>query len=459
MKGRIVVIGGLAAGPAAAAKAKRTAPGAEVFLFESGEHISYGICEIPYYIGGVVKTAEDLLVFTPERFEKEKGVKVRVLHHAEKIHAAARVVEVRDFQTGRVEEVRYDRMILTTGSRPRKLGVEGENARNVFTIKSFEDAKALKKFVETEKPKKAVIIGGGYIGMEMAESFVARKMDVTVLHRWEQPMWGLEKATREAVATELAENGVSFIPEAQVQSLVLKKNGMVSAAQTATSSVEADVFVVCTGVEPNADLALDAGIRIGEERGILTDQRQGTSIDGIYAAGDCCEVRNLVNNRLMYCPLATIAARQGRVAGHNAAGGASVFKGALRAIAVKVFSMEIARVGLSLAEAEASGFEPIVTEIEANSRIPLFSGSERISVLLVVDRSSHRLLGANVFGRDGAVLRANTLSLAIQKRMTTDELAESDFIYSPPFSPLWDPLLLAGHQFRKSSNDEKPHRH
>ncbi len=161
----------------------------------------------------------------------------------------------------------------------------------------------------------------------------------------------------------------------------------------------------------------------------------------------------------MYCPLATIAARQGRVAGHNAAGGSSVFKGALRAIAVKVFSTEIARVGLSSAEAERSGLDPVITEIETNSRVPLFQGSERIHVITIADRSTGRLLGANVFGRDGAVLRANTLSVAIQKRMTLDEFSESDFIYCPPFTPLWDPLLIAGHQFRKSTDHEKPHRH
>lgn len=459
MTGRIVVIGGLAAGPAAAAKAKRTSPNAEVLLFEAGEHISYGVCEIPYFVGGMVSSPEKLLVFTPSTFEKERGVKVRVLHRAERIHPAARVVEVRDYQKGRVEEIRYDRLILATGSRPRKLGLDGESARNVFAIKSFEDAKALRKFVETENPKEAVIVGGGYIGMEMAESLSARGIAVTVTHRWEQPMWGLEKTTREAVASELAANSVSFVPGSLVRRLDTQKDGTVCAVETGTSTLAADLVVICTGVEPNTEMARDAGIRIGEERGILTDQRQGTSIDGIYAAGDCCEVRNLVNNRLMYCPLATIAARQGRVAGHNAAGGASVFKGALRAIAVKIFSLEIARVGLSSAEAQESGFEPVVTEIEANSRVPLFPGNERINVQLVVDRTSRRILGANAFGRDGVVLRANTLSLAIQKRMTTDEFVESDFIYSPPFSPLWDPLLVAGHQFRKSSDHEKPHRH
>lgn len=459
MTGRIVVIGGLAAGPAAAAKAKRTSPKAEVVLFEAGEHISYGICEIPYFIGGMVDKPSDLLVFTPSEFERKRGVKVRILHRAEKIHPAARVVEVRDFQNGRVDEIPYDRLILATGSRPRKLGLDGESARNVFTIKSFEDAKALRKFVETEHPKKAVIIGGGYIGMEMAESLSARGIDVTITHRWKQPMWGLEKSTREAVARELVANAVAFVPESTVQRLVTRNDGSVSAVETENSTLPADLVVICTGVEPNTEMARDAGIRLGEERGILTDQRQGTSIDGIYAAGDCCEVRNLVNNRLMYCPLATIAARQGRVAGHNAAGGASVFKGALRAIAVKVFSLEIARVGLSKAEAKESGFDPVITEIEADSRVPLFPGNERINIQLVVDRTSRRILGANVFGRDGVILRANTLSLAVQRRMTTDELVDSDFMYSPPFSPLWDPLLIAGHQFRKSSDHEKSHRH
>jgi len=457
MNRTIVVIGGLAAGPAAAAKAKRVDPSATVILLEAEETISYGICEIPYAVGGTIRAMSDLVIFTPERFETEKGVVVKTLHRAEKIHPTRRILEIRSFEKGTTSELGYDRLILAMGSRPRSLGIAGVEARNVFTIKSFAGATALERYILRESPRRAVIIGGGYIGMEMAEALTLRGLQCTVIHRHSLPMGGLEEPAREAVALELETHGVKFVGNETVRGFDVSRSNTVTRVRTDTASFETDLVIVCIGVEPQSALASEAGIEIGSRKGILTDQRQVTSVDGVYAAGDCCEVRNLVTNKWMYAPLATIAARQGRVAGENAAGGSAVFKGALRSIAVRVFSLEVGRVGLSSQEALEQGFDPVETRIESNSRIRFFPGNARVSVITIADRQSGRLLGANIFGGDGAVLRANTLALAIQYGLTARDLAESDLIYSPPFSPLWDPLLIAGNRLHHSlRTNEKP---
>ncbi|MEX0602087.1 MAG: FAD-dependent oxidoreductase, partial [Bacteroidota bacterium] len=360
MNQRIVVVGGLAAGPSAASKAKRVNPGAQVELLEQGEHISYGICEIPYYVGDVFQDAGHLTVFTPERLEREKGVRVRTLHRVEEIHPHRKSLVVRDLEKNTESRIAYDRLILATGSAPRTLNISGEKGRNVFTVKSLSDGLGMRKYVDEESPRTAVIIGAGYIGMEMAEALVRRGIRTTLIHRHDLPMAQLERDASRTVLEILTLQGVSFVPNSEVRELPCDDTGKVVEVVTSTGRYPSDVVVLCIGVQPNAGLARQIGIRTGERGGILADERQATSVGSIFAAGDCCEIRNAVNNRWMYIPLATYASRQGWVAGENAAGGFATFKGAIRAIAVKVFDLEVAQVGLSVAEAESSGFDPVV---------------------------------------------------------------------------------------------------
>jgi len=458
MKRRILVIGGIAAGPSAASKAKRTDPNAEVMLFEQGEDISSGICEMPYYVGNVFDDVGKLVVFTPARLEKEKGVRVRIRHHVESIHPSRREITVRNLETGKKTQERYDSLVIATGSQPRSLGLQGEKSRNVFHVKSLEGALVLKKVLEREKPKRAVIIGGGYIGIEMAEALVANMIHTTLLHRHELPMTGLEEAARKAVAAELKTHSVDFVRNVSIKELVHTPSG-VTAVKTDGRTFECDLVVIAAGVEPNTSLAAEAGIHLGNYKGILTDQRQTTSEDSIYAAGDCCEVKNIISNKWTYIPLATTASKQGWTAGENAAGGSSTFKGVIRAIGVKVFDLEVAHVGLSSREVREAGFDPVIEQIEAPSRISFFPGSQQVHIIAVADRNSKKILGANVYGKDGAVLRANVLAVAIQHGLTVDDVARLDLIYTPPFSPLWDPVLVMGNQLRKRISNEKSDHH
>ncbi len=449
MPRRILVIGGLAAGPSAASKAKRTNPESEVVLFEQGEHISYGICEIPYALAGEAPS-ERLISYTPQRLREEKGVEVRVLHRVEEIRPTKRTIVVRDLTNGGVSEERFDRLIVATGSRPKTLGVPGEDARNVFTIKSLSGAFALEKFLAEEKPRKAVIIGGGYIGMEMADALRSRGLNVTLVHLYSLPMHGLEREAREQIRTELEKHEVQFVAHARTQGFVVDHQQRVAHVVTDKGSFETDLVILALGVVPNSELAARAGVRTGVRNSILTDQRQQTNLDNIYAAGDCCAVKNLVSNAMAYIPLATLASRQGWVAGENAAGGKAVFRGAVHAIAVRVFGLEVARVGLSSEEAQSAGFDVVAETITAWSKVAMMPGSKKMWIRAIADRRSRRLLGVNVVGENGAVLRANAFAVAIQHKITIDEIAQWDLVYSPPFAPLWDPVLVTANVLRKT---------
>jgi NADPH-dependent 2,4-dienoyl-CoA reductase/sulfur reductase-like enzyme len=251
------------------------------------------------------------------------------------------------------------------------------------------------------------------------------------------------------VRARLEKHGVLFVPQARTEGFVIDKQMRVTHVVTSEGSYPADLVILSLGVTPNTALAKGAGIRIGTLGGILTDQRQLTNLDNIFAAGDCCEVRNLVNNKSMYIPLATIASKAGWVAGENAAGGNAVFKGAIRAIGVRVFDLEVVQVGISSDEAKESGFDVVTETITAHSRVAIMPGSKKVTVTLIADKKSKRLLGANLFGEEGAALRADALAAAIQHRLTIDDIQQWDLVYTPPFAPLWDPILVAANAMRK----------
>ena len=450
-KRRIIIVGGLAAGPSAAAKAKRTNPNTEVILFEMGETVSYGICESPYAISGLISDENKLVIFSPEELQQEKGITVKTSHRVESISPAKHKISVRDLKKHALSDYEYDKLILTTGSISNRLNIAGEDARNVFRIKSREDTQNILSYLKSESPKNAVIIGGGYIGLEMAEAFRTRGLDVTMIHQFSLPMEGLELETREAVMNELEKNGIHFITNAKVEAFEKDKSSRVKYVLTNRGSYEADIVFLSLGVKPNVELAAVAKIRIGANGGILTDERQQTNIEDIYAAGDCCEVSNIISGKRMYIPLASLANRTGSVAGENAAGGRAIFKGAIRALAVKVFGLEVAQVGLSLEESLQGGFKAATELVTASTKVPMMPGGEKITIKLIHDQRSKRLLGANVFGGAGSIHRANLLGTAIQQKLTLDEVSRFDLIYSPHFAPLLDPIFISVSQAKKKS--------
>lgn len=445
---KIIIIGGVAAGPAAAAKAKRINPRAEVVLFEQGEHISYGSCAMPYFIGDVIPEAEKLIHFTPASFEKEKGCPVRIFHRAEAIWPHRRRVVMRNLQTDQIAEYTYDALILATGARARVPDPAWFRYDNVFAVRSLSDSMRIKNYLASRRPSTAVIIGGGFIGMEMAEALRRHAMHVTVLHKSEWPMDSLELSGRRVVADELKRQGVKF--EGNITSPEVVAEGQtVRAVISGNARFDADVVIIATGFEPNTDLAREAKIRCGASGGIIVDHHLKTNADRIWAAGACTEFKNALINKPMYLPLANIANKMGWIAGENAAGGFAEFPPVVRNTAVKIFDLEVASVGLDAASASAHGLSVIEETIMAHSRVRAYPGAKPVMITLLADKHSKRLIGANLIAEEGAALRANVLALAIQQKMTLRQIADMQMMYTPPFAPVWDPILVAANKMMK----------
>ena len=450
MNRRIVIIGGLAAGPSAASKAKRMDPEADVLMFEQGEYISYGICEIPYLMSNEVTDASQLIVYSPERLKSEKGVTAKTFHLVEEIIPSQKEVRVRDLRAGKSNTEHYDKLIIATGSTPKALGIEGEKCRNVFTVKALDEAYALKKFLDDEKPRRAVIVGAGFIGMEMSDALTRRGIDVTLLHNSALPLGNLEEEAQSAVLEEIHAHGVSFVANAKIEWLGIGAKGNVVAVGTPDGTIETDMMIVAIGVAPNARLAKDAGIHVGNFGGISVDDKmRALGAENIYGAGDCCELRNIITKKPMYLSLATTASKTGWVAGENAAGGNAQFKGAVRAIGLRVFAKEVAHVGMSSSEAKAASFDVVAHTIQAYSKPGMMPESAKLQITLVADRKSQKLLGANVIGETGAILRANTFAVAIRHGLSIDEIAQFDLIYTPTYAPLWDGINISAQQIKK----------
>jgi NADPH-dependent 2,4-dienoyl-CoA reductase/sulfur reductase-like enzyme len=448
-KRRIIVIGGMAAGPSAAAKAARVNPSAEVILFEQTENVSYGICEVPYVISGEIDKEEMLVVYTPERLSQEKSISVKILHRVEKIIPNKHKIVVRNLSNSEIKEYEYDKLILATGASPKKLNIPEEDSRNVFHLRNRDDSKIILNYLKTEKPKRATIIGAGHIGIEMAESFRKIELEVTLIHKYSLPLETLEIETSERILEELNKNKVDFIPNAKIEAFLKSKKEKVDYVLTNRGSFETDMVIVAIGVEPNISLAKSAKLRIGNTGAISVNNLQQTSNEDIYAAGDCSEVTNIVTGKPAYIPLASVASRSAWVAGENAAGGRSKFAGAINSSALRIFDLETAKAGLSSEEAASARFKVVTDLVVSNSKIPLMPGNKKVTIKLVVDQITKRILGANVFGEEGAVARANVLAAAIQNKLTIQDLSNLDLIYSPPYSPLWDPILVSSNSVKK----------
>jgi len=424
----LLVVGGVAAGLSAAARARRLDPRLEITVMEKGPVISYGACGLPYLVEGRVHAPEQLIVYTPEYFRKERNIAVRT---------GARVVAVshprREVQLASGERIRYDRLVLATGARCDTSGMAGADLPHVFTLHTLDDAERMRTFLRDRKPRSAVVVGGGYIGVEAADALRRHGLHVTILERRRHVLLREDTAFTAAVRKQLETHGVELRCESPVHSV---------------EGLGADLVVISAGFKPNVELAAEAGVEIGRTGAIRTDEGMETTVRGIYAAGDCAEVQHLVSGRPAWIPLGTTANKTGRVAGANAAGGRERFPGIVGTSIVGIFGRGFATTGLSEAEARAAGFSPVAARIDARSR-PGYYGGTPTTVELVADRSSGRLLGGSVIGDDGAAGRVNVIATALQARMRLDDFESLDLAYSPPFSPVWDPLLIAAQQLQK----------
>jgi len=445
---KIIVVGGVAAGPSAAAKAKRTNPASEVAMYEAGSDVSYGVCEMPYLISGELSSPEDLTLFTPDTLAESKGISVHVRHQAMQIHPIRKTVQIKNLMTGGIEDVKYDKLILALGSKPATIEGVPRRRANVFTLSTLSETEKMLAFLENAKPASVCIGGGGYSGIEAAESFRCRKMKVTMLEAAPFPLPSMDPEARALIAEIIASHGIELKCNTRGGSAV-DEHGSVIRLETTTGPVSADMYLIAAGIVPNTLLAKEAGIKLGPHGGIVTDQRQMTSIDSIYAAGDCTEVLNLPTRQTQLLPFATIASKTGRVAGENAAGGHAVFKGAVPVSAIQAFGYEIAQAGSAQRELADARIDAIHAYITAKTRVGFMPGAETILVSMTADRRTRRLLNANVIAREHAAQRINTVAMAVRQAMTIDEYLETDFVYTPRLAPLWDPMLLCAQQLQK----------
>ncbi len=438
---KFVVIGAQAAGMTAASQAKRRSPQTIVTVFDAGQDVSVYSCGLPYYLGGVVGDLRELVVGTREAFIEKRKIDLRTGHEVLAIDAGNQRIRVRDRASDREHDEAYDRLCISTGAKANSPTAYFKDLSGVFNLRTMEGARKIHSFIENEKPRTAVIIGGGYIGLEVAENLSIRGISVSVIERMSSAMCQIGPEIGRMINRTLEVNGVKLYAESEAEAL--DGAGRVRCVHTGKHDLDADLVIVSMGITPNSALGLDAGLTPGAQGALYVNKDQTTSEKNIYAAGDCCDNMNLVTGKRDYVALGTIANKEGRVAGQNAVGGTEVFQGVVGTRIARVFGLEVGRTGLTLAEAREHGFDARAKSIKSYSRAKYFPGGGDIFIKIVYDAPSGRILGGQAAGIEGVKGRIDVFVAACTRRMTISEFSDLDLAYSPPFSPVWDPILVA----------------
>jgi NADPH-dependent 2,4-dienoyl-CoA reductase/sulfur reductase-like enzyme len=441
---RLVVIGGDAAGMSAASQARRrrTPDELEIIAFERGRATSYSACGIPYWIGGLVGSEAELIARTPEQ-HRANGIDLRMRTEVVGIDLAAGTVTARSLEDGRTYVEPYDALMYATGSVPMRPKAEGFDAPGVYGVQVLDDGKALIRELE-DGAERVVVVGGGYIGLELAEACKVRGLDVTVVDRSATPVGTFDPDIGAFIADAVRKMGIALLLGQPAASVETGPDGRAVAVHLADGRrLPADLVILGLGVRPNVALAQEAGIPLGVSGGIAVDNRMRTQAEGVWAAGDCVESRHRLSGQRMVVALGTHANKQGRVAGINLGGGYATFPGVIGTAVTKVCDLEVARTGLSEQEAEAAGYCYVTASVDSTTRAGYFPGAQPIRVKLIAERRSGTLLGAQIAGREGAAKRIDVLATAIWNAMGVDEVLGLDLSYAPPFAPVWDPVLIA----------------
>ena len=438
----IVIIGGMACGPKTAARARRRDPNARITIVEQGPTVSEGSCGLPYYMGGVIKNERSLLVRTPQQFKEASNIDVLGWTRATAIDRKEHRVEVTNVETGVTSSLPYDKLVIATGAVPVvPASLEGKDLEGVFTLTKIADANRIIAALAAPDAKKAVVVGGGLIGMEGAEAFRERGLYVSVVEALEHVLPGLlDEDMSAAVEKELMDKEVHLFTGQRVVRLECNEQGRVARVVTEKSTIEADVVLLAIGFRPNSELARDAGLEIGALGGIEVDKFLQTSDPDIYAGGDCVENVSRVTGKKIFTPMGSTANKHGRIIGTNVTGGHDTFPGVLGTAVAKVFDISVGRVGISADEARELGFQPVIASGKGRDRAGYYPGALESTVKLVADASTGRVLGAQLVGVGDVSKRTDILVTAITAERTVDDMANLDTAYAPPFSPAMDLL-------------------
>ncbi len=442
-KVKIVIVGGVAAGASAAAKARRCSEEAKILIFEKGPFISYANCGLPYYLSGVIPKRESLLIVDPAFFKKRFNIEVKTGHEVLAIDRAAHTVTVREAASGLIFAESYDKLILAPGASPVIPPVEGVDLPFVFTAKTLEDTDRIYQFLEERGPKRAVVVGGGLIGMEVAENLVARGVTTTVVEFLPQVLAFLDPEMAEQVHRHCDAKNLCLALGEKVAA-IREEDGRGQVVTAAGAVIPADLVIMSVGVRPNTTLARQAGLELGVTGGIKVDEFMQTSDPDILAAGDCVETINLVTGKPALMPMAAPANKGGRAAGANALGRQIRMPGATGTAIVQVFELTVAVTGLSERQAAAEGFTPFVSYVVGQHHAGYYPGGQTMQMKIIACADSGRLLGAQIVGRDGVDKRIDVLACAVYNRMQAEDLIHLDLAYAPPYGSARDLVVVAG---------------
>lgn len=445
---KIVVIGGVAAGPKAAARAKRCHPNAQVTIIEKGEWLSYGGCGLPYFLGATVKELKDLMatsweaIRTPEFFKKAKDIDVLIGWEAVKIDRDNKRVEIKNVNTGETQELPYDKLVLATGAEPNTPPIEGVDAAGVFHLKNPRHALDMKEYLLNNDITNAIVIGGGLIGIETSEAIANWGIDVTIIEMQDQVLpFLLDKELASAFAAYLEQEDLNIITGTKVQKIIKNQKGQVKGVETDKGIIEGEMVLISAGVRPNIALAEQAGLNV--EKGIIVNEFLQTSDPDIYAGGDCVVCEHKVSEQKVYVPLGSTANKHGRIIGTNVTGGNEQFPGVLGTSIVKVFDWNAGRTGLSEAEAKQLGYDVVTAFVPGPDKAHFFPGKKLILTKLIADRETGKILGAQLIGPGDIARRLDIMVTAITFGATAHQVANLDLAYAPPFSPAMDNIINA----------------
>ena len=440
---KIIIIGAVAAGMSAATKITRLDKSADVVVYEAGEHVSYGACGLPYYISGDNDDIGKLFAKPLEYFSKA-GINIHTNHAVTKVSPADKTITVRDLKNDNFITDHYDKLLIATGARAVTPDVEGANKQGVYTIKTVPDAEKLREEASRHDINNAVIVGGGYIGIEACEAMLKRGIKVTLVEAADRILGAFEPEMSEIARGELEKHGVSIKTGEHL--VKIEGTARVEKVVTDKTSYKADLVIIALGVKPNTEFLQDSGVSLAENGAVITDREMRTNIGDIYAAGDCALVYSHIAAENVYLPLGGPANKCGRVAAANMLGGRDKFIGVLGSAAIKVMGIEIAQTGLTAAQAAGLKIDFAETIVTAADHPAYYPGQTPLTIKLISEKKSGKLLGASACGEKGAVLRIDALAVAVYAGLSVETLAMMDFCYAPPFATVWDAMNVAGNR-------------
>ena len=440
---KVVIVGGVAGGATAAARIRRLDEHAEIVVFERSGYISYANCGLPYYIGGIIEDPEELTLQTPESFYRRFRIHMKVHHEVTAIHPDRKTVSVKNLETGKVFKESYDKLLLSPGAKPVWPNLPGMESKKLFTLRTVEDTFRIKEFVDANKPKSAVMVGGGFIGLEVAENLRELGIQVTIVQRPKQLMNPFDADMASFIHNEVRKHGVKLALGYSVEGFAENGTG-IDVLLKENAPLHTDMVVLAIGVIPESALAREAGLALGIKNSILVNDRMETSIPDIYAVGDAVQVKHYVTGEDTLIALAGPANKQGRIAADNICGGDSRYLGSQGSSVIKVFDLTAAATGLNETNVRKSGLEADTVILSPMSHAGYYPGGKVMTMKVVFEKETYRLLGAQIVGYDGVDKRIDVLATAIHTGLKATELKDLDLAYAPAYSSAKDPVNMAG---------------